>query len=246
MLKIPSQVANEMIKACHKLYQRRLVANHDGNITFKISTQTEPAFYVATPTSFSKGDVSEDDLLILDETGTVIEGKHKVFSEIAFHMSIYRIRKDIQCVVHAHPALASGIALAGQEIGVPAIPEAIVSLGSPISTVKSMPANAIDLLELNRVLNYADAFLMTGNGAWTVGQSIMQTYYRMELVEHIAEQQLTALRLGGIKGLPTLLVEELLAKRPKATDAVAVFDRERERLREIVAAELKSLLDSEE
>jgi L-fuculose-phosphate aldolase len=193
----------DIVTACHKLYGRNLVANHDGNITFKVDSDGTGVCYIATPTSFSKSDVTEADLLRLDKNGKVVEGRHKVFSEIAYHLAIYKTRPDINCVVHAHPPTASAFALAGLEIGTPAIPEAIVSLGRHILNTKFI--SPLDLSEMenevSRVLKDSDAFVIPGNGAWTVGQSVMQTYYRMELVEHVAKQHWKGILLGGVKPL---------------------------------------------
>ena len=57
--------ADLIVKACGLLYARGLVANHDGNISCRLPGGK----ILATPTSFSKGDVGVEDLLILDEQG---------------------------------------------------------------------------------------------------------------------------------------------------------------------------------
>jgi L-fuculose-phosphate aldolase len=212
---------NEIVTACHKLYDRQLVSNHDGNITFRCDEG-----FIATPTSFSKGEVTEDDLLVLDSEGHVTRGRHKVFSEIAVHLLIYQLRPDVKCIVHAHPPTASGFGLSDNEIGTPSIPEAIVSLGRGIFTAQNSSRE-----ELSRVLAESDGFVIRGNGGWTVGQGVMQTYYRMELVEHVARQHLTALQLGG-----------LLAKRPPRK---SILDSDR-RLRKLVEEEVRSIFSREE
>jgi L-fuculose-phosphate aldolase len=203
---------------CQRLSQKGFVANHDGNVTLKLPDGR----FLATPTSFSKFDVTEDDLLVLDSSGKVLEGKHKVFSEVSWHLAIYRIRPDISCVVHAHPPTASGFGLAGQEIGVPGLPEAIVSLGrhilttgflSPLDKAASLAGGLFDL-EFSRALGESDACVVPGNGVWAVGDDPLQAYLRVELVEQIARQHLVAHQLGGVRRLSSELVAELLKKRP--------------------------------
>jgi L-fuculose-phosphate aldolase len=228
----------DMVTACKKLYERGLVANHDGNITCKLPPDGTPCRFLSTPTSFSKGDITQADLLRLDGTGKVVEGRHRVFSEIALHMAIYKVRPDISCVVHGHPPVASGFGIAGQEIGVPAIPEAIVSLGRHILNTQFI--SPLDLTnaeaEFRRVLAESDAFVLPGNGVWAVGTNIMQTYYRLELVEQIAQQHLAAEKLGGIKRLSPELVDELVKKRPRPSPP-----QNNSNLRELVAEELRTL-----
>src|SRR5262245_46753245 len=104
---------SQIVLACHRLAQRGLVANHDGNITLKL----DKGCFLATPTSFAKADVTVEDLLLLDAQGKVLEGKHKVFSEISWHLSIYRVRPDVRSIIHGHPSTASGFGIAGKEVG---------------------------------------------------------------------------------------------------------------------------------
>ncbi|MBK9294564.1 MAG: class II aldolase/adducin family protein [Oligoflexia bacterium] len=221
------EIKAEIAKCCQRMWQRGYVANHDGNISYKIS----PNLYIATPTSFSKADVTEDSLILIDEKANVVEGKYKVFSEISWHFAIYQARADVSCVVHGHPPVATGIGLSGSEIGTPALAEAVVSLGRAINTLKFFSPlelthkhddlnfnSAINLEfknEVTRVLTDCDSFLASGNGVWTVGQEVTQTYLRLELVEQIAQASLHAKAFGGVKALSSELVEALLKKRPK-------------------------------
>jgi L-fuculose-phosphate aldolase len=207
------EIKAQIVDCSHRLWKKGYVANHDGNISYKISQN----LFIATPTSFSKIDINEEDLLIVDHQGQVKEGKHKVFSEFALHLSIYKTRSDVQAIVHGHPPAATGIGLSGFEIGIPGLPEAIISLGRGILTTSFMPQSKIDTGELERVLKESDAFLIPGNGVWCVGQNILQTYLRLELVEQISLATIYAKNFGGVKPLPVELVEELLKKRPKVS-----------------------------
>jgi len=202
----------KIVDVCRRLDQKGFVANHDGNVTFKLSEN----LILATPTGFSKADVRLEDILLVDFKGQVVEGRHKVFSEIAWHLAIYDIRPDIQCIVHAHPPVASGLALAGKAIGTPSVPEAIVSLGRSIELSRFLKPSGDPNLqsEMSRCLGQSDAVIAPGNGVWTVGSEPLQTYLRLELVEQIARMHAVAALFGGVQPLEPQLVEELLKKRP--------------------------------
>lgn len=270
------------------------MANHDGNISFKLNADISDGsqwksqglpdqnLYLVTPTSFSKADVTAEDLLIVSDSGPsakadvqaqtgytqvghkILEGRHKIFSEWSWHSLIYSacddLKKDIKCVVHAHPPVATAFSVAKREIGTPALPEAIVSLGAPIKTLEFYaPAAAspghTDFLEVKNsikaALSEADAFLIPGNGVWAVGQDIVQTYLRVELVENLARIHLDAESLGGIKALPVNLVAELLSKRPgrvttqtgvqDTTATVAVSAIGHNLIRDLITKELQNL-----
>ncbi len=236
----------QIVIACQKLWQRGLVANHDGNISLKLGQN----LILATPTSFSKADIKDTDLLQIDNSGKVIEGDHKVFSEISWHLAIYKVRPDIKCVVHAHPPVASGFGLSGYEIGIPALPEAIVSLGSPIlntSFISPLDSSTTFEIEFGRALAQTDACIVPGNGVWAVGQTVEQAYLRLELVEQIAKQHLTAFTLGALNRLSSELVSELLMKRqkPGTREVNTVSNRPKFEVPPLDLTELKAIVRGE-
>ena len=55
------------------------------------------------------------DMVIVDMDGKRIAGKRRVSSEIGMHLLIYRLRPDVQRIVHAHPPTATGFAAAGMD-----------------------------------------------------------------------------------------------------------------------------------
>jgi L-fuculose-phosphate aldolase len=62
----------------------------------------------------------------------------------------------------------------------------------------------------------ADAMLLAGNGALTLGRDLEQAYLRMELVEHYAKVLWYARPLGGARALEPAQVQKLLEARKKA------------------------------
>ena len=49
---------------------------------------------------------------------------------MAMHVAIYDNRPDINSVVHAHPPISTGFAVAGRALNLGLMPELIVSMGS--------------------------------------------------------------------------------------------------------------------
>src|SRR5579883_2506147 len=129
------QQREEIAQISQELHQRGWVANHDGNITVRLSGGN----LLATPTAVSKRKIREDSLLLLDATGQLISGRGKPFSELGLHLAVYRTRPDVQAVIHAHPPAATGFAVAQIELGEPFLPEAVVSLGPKVTTAPFAP-----------------------------------------------------------------------------------------------------------
>lgn len=195
------------------LHARGWVANHDGNV----SVRDADGRFVATPTAWSKRLVEEADLLVIDRKGTVLRGRHRLFSEWQLHRAAYDARPDVQAVIHAHPPTACGFALAGVPLGVPVTAEVLVSIG-PL--IPSVPFAAPGSEELERsVADHAerhDALLLDRHGVLCLGDDLEQAFLRLELVEHYARQLLVARQLGGERPLPEAAVAPLLKARTRA------------------------------
>ena len=93
-------------------YQKGWVAANDGNISVRLGADR----ILATPTGVSKGMMEPEDLIICDLDGNKVEGERECTSEILMHTTIYRMRPDVQAVVHAHPPVATGFAVAGRPL----------------------------------------------------------------------------------------------------------------------------------
>ena len=120
-----------MVDVCDALYRKGWVANHDGNVTYRLDSDR----YLSTPTAESKGVVSEEMLIVIDENGKVLSGTHRPFSERVLHLAAYQARPDVKAVIHAHPPTATAFAVAGKGLDRPIIAEAVVSLGPRIPLV---------------------------------------------------------------------------------------------------------------
>jgi L-fuculose-phosphate aldolase len=189
------------------------VANHDGNL----SQRLPGGRLLATPTSFSKGEIREEDLLVLDLEGRVRQGRHKVFSEIALHLRCFAARPDVNVVLHAHPPTSTGFAVAGVEVDPCILAESIVSLGDRIPLVPyGIPGSRASEDALADHIARADAVLLENHGVITVGNCIEQAFLRMELVEHLARIQSAALQVGTARRIPAADIQRLMDKRIRA------------------------------
>ncbi len=202
-----------LVRYSKRIYEKGWVANHDGNLSARLG----PSRFIATPTSFSKGDVDRESLVVVDAQGTKIAGRNNIFSEIALHLAAYRERDDISAVVHAHPPFATAMACAGAELPSPFIAEAVVSLGHRVPLVPFAPPGSDAFVTgLLEYVPHYDALLLEGHGVIAYGDSVEQAFLRLELVEHLARIATHAQAWGGTHPLPREVVDALLEKRRKA------------------------------
>jgi L-fuculose-phosphate aldolase len=174
------------------LHDRGLIAATDGNISVRLNEVS----VLVTPTCISKGMMSTDDLLVVDMHGRKISGFRDVTSEIAMHMTIYRMRSDVNAIVHAHPPTATAFAACGLALDQALISEVLLSLG-PVPLAHYATPGTSELSE--SLLPYIpghDAVLMANHGVVTYGTDLMQAYMNMETVEHFAKIALVVKQLG--------------------------------------------------
>jgi L-fuculose-phosphate aldolase len=192
-------------------YQKGWVASNDGNISFRLG----PDRILATPTGVSKGMMEPEDLIICDMDGTKVEGARERTSEILMHTTIYQMRPDVQAVVHAHPPVATGFAVAGRPLNLALLPEVVIGLGCIPLADYGLPGTPELSEALKPFIPTYDALLMANHGAVCYADDLMKAFFRMEMVEHFARITLVAELLGGPKVLPQVEVDKLRASRAR-------------------------------
>ncbi len=163
------------------MWQRGLVGATEGNLSVRLS----PRRILCTPAGTCKGRLRPSDLVVIDPLGAAV-GDGIPSTEIAMHVRCYAVREDCQAVVHAHPLVATGFALAGEEIPDDLLPEAAAVLGS-VATVPFALPGTTDLPDaLEPLLADHKTFLLANHGALALGKDLMDAYNRMETLERVA------------------------------------------------------------
>jgi len=193
------------------VYQHGWVAANDGNITIRLDQER----ILATPTGTSKGMMSLDDLIIVDMEGKKISGRKEQTSEIAMHLTVYKMRPDIKAVLHAHPPVATGFAAAGKPLNLALLPEVIIGLGCVPLADYGLPGTDELTEPLLPYIPKYDAVLLGNHGVTCWGEDVYKAFFRMETVEHFARISLVAELLGGAKVLPKVEVDKLFDSRTR-------------------------------
>jgi L-fuculose-phosphate aldolase len=116
-MRIEHKHREEIVRYGRMLHQQGFVAAMDGNLSVRLKDDR----ILVTPTCVSKGAMRPADMVIVDLEGKRVSGRRNVTSEIGMHLLIYRLRPDIQAIVHAHPPTATGFAAAGIALNEPLV-----------------------------------------------------------------------------------------------------------------------------
>ena len=201
----------DIVEVGRRLWTRGFVASNDGNISVRIA----PDRLLVTPASVSKGFMSPEMMVVTDLDGAVISSApgRKPSSEIQMHLVAYRARADVGAVVHAHPPLSTGFAVAGIPLDRAVLAEVVTTLGSiPIAEYGTPSTDEL----ANAVAPYVrvhDGLLLANHGALALGRDLYAAYYKMETIEHFARISLVARMLGRERLLSREEVERLQGLR---------------------------------
>jgi L-fuculose-phosphate aldolase len=182
----------DIVEVGRRMYARGYTASNDGNISVRLG----PERLLMTPKSVCKGFMTPDMMCITDLDGRKLQGDRDPSSETLMHLEVYRQRPDVQAVVHAHPPIATGFAVAGIPLTRPVLAEVLTTLGSIPIAEYATPSTSELPQAVRKYIKAHDGMLLANHGALTVGGDLFSAYYKMETIEHFAKISLVARLLG--------------------------------------------------
>ena len=174
------------------MYARGYTASNDGNISVRLGSDR----LLMTPKSVCKGFMTPDMMCITDLEGRKLQGDRDPSSEMLMHLEVYRQRPDVRAVVHAHPPIATGFAVAGIPLDRAVLAEVLTTLGSIPIAEYATPSTRELPEAVRKYIKAHDGMLLANHGALTVGTDLYSAYYKMETIEHFAKISLVARLLG--------------------------------------------------
>lgn len=193
---ILEQVRRALVDVHHRAYQRGLIAGTGGNISARVG-DTDRILIKATGVSF--GDLSGEDLVLIDLDGRAAVDGRMPSKEVPFHTELYRLRPDVRAVVHTHSVAAGAHAVCGTEIPMVTTTARFHLRRVPVVPY-GMPGSA-DLAAKIREA-YSDpkvnTVLLQNHGLISVDADLYRAYYLAELAEDTAKIHLMAKQLGPL------------------------------------------------
>lgn len=180
-----------------RLYNRGLTSCSGGNV----SLRSETGSIFITPSQIDKGNICADQIAEMDINGNLLSAEFKPSMETAMHLAIYRGRKDVKAIVHAHPPKATAWACSENKLENNLCGEARYLLGE-ISYAKYELMGTESLASsVSSSLAGNNAVLLQNHGALTTGESLFSAYDRMEVLENLAELQILVKQIGSVSKL---------------------------------------------
>jgi L-fuculose-phosphate aldolase len=187
-----SSLRADIVEVGRRMYARGYTASNDGNISARLGSDR----LIMTPKSVCKGFMTPEMMCITDLEGRKLQGDRDPSTEMLMHLEVYRQRPDVQAVVHAHPPIATGFAVAGIPLDRAVLAEVLTTLGSIPIAEYATPSTRELPDAVRKYIRAHDGMLLANHGALTVGVDLLSAYFKMETIEHFAKISLVARLLG--------------------------------------------------
>ena len=192
----------DMITLIHRSYKMGLFTATHGTYSVRLSDGS----FIITPFGCDRAYLEEDDLVRVKSD---MKELGKTPSRAVFlHQKIYDTHPDIHAILIAHPVHAMAFAVTDTKFDARTIPESYILLRN----VKKLPYNLIytDADKVAAEFDDAHPVLMTENDCVVVtGNSLLQAFDRLEVMESTAHSILDSMALGPIAFISDEEVEDL-------------------------------------
>ena len=156
-----------------------------GNISIRNPETNE--IYLS-PSGMNYTTISEDDIIIVNLKGEILEGTRKPTIEAGLHVAIYNARPEVNAVVHTHPIYSTVFSCCGEDIPL-IFNEAAQILGDTCKTADYALPGSTELADncIKALGEKANSCLLKSHGAVCVGENIESAFAVCKVLEVTAE-----------------------------------------------------------
>lgn len=180
------QAKELVIKAGHELIETGLIARTWGNISCRISDTQ----FVITPSGRAYETLTPEEIVLVNIEDLEYEGEIKPSSEKGIHAACYKLRPEVNFVIHTHQVNASIVSALGMDINnVEGENASIVGNNVPIASyglpgTKKLRKGVIDAITRSD----SKAAVMAHHGAVCMGVDYDDAFNVAKCLENICEQ----------------------------------------------------------
>ena len=197
-------IKDKIIDIGKKLYLKNLTVATSGNISIK----TDKGIYI-TASGSSLGSLKKEDIVLTDLEGNEIS-QGKASSEKKLHVAIYKLRKDVNAIIHTHPVYLTSFAVCNKELKEPIMSENILYFEDIPVAKYAMPSS--DELVANTIkhIKKRDVVIMANHGAIALADNIEHAFSKIETAEYYAQVSIFSNIIGNPVSLPKKEVAKLI------------------------------------
>jgi L-fuculose-phosphate aldolase len=195
----------EVAKYMRRLYWQGLTTTSGGNISLKINDN----IILITPSATDKGSMRWNEIGIMTIIGENLTPDLKPSIEYEMHLSIYKKKKDVSAIVHAHPLFASAYTAMKCKIDTNLTAEARAICGDPCFVPYALMGTKELASLASENIASSDILLLENHGILTTGSSLLQAFDKLEVLENAAKMTMIVEIMGKKKPLSKTRIIEL-------------------------------------
>ncbi len=186
------------------------VKNFTPGVSGNMSARFEDKILI-TASGTANGYLSENDFSLIDYEGNVVGENPKASSEKLLHCEFYKMREDINYIIHVHSPYLSTFAACNKALDEAYMAENVFYFGRIPIAEYGLPSSR-DLVEkTSKYFKDYSAVLMANHGFIVGDKTLKDAYLKLELAESYAQVVLNSRLLGGARMLNEKQIEEILA-----------------------------------
>ncbi len=183
----------EIVRFGKKLLEKGLVTGTGGNLSLR-----EGDLVAVSPSAVEYDAMIPEDVVIMDMSGAVVEGRLSPSSETHLHLAVYGSRPDVFSVVHTHSPYACVMACLGWDIPVFHYLVALAGRSIPVAPYALFGTEELASGAL-RAMGDGNAVLLSNHGLVAVGKDLPGAFRIAETVEFVSMVYSLARTLGDPK-----------------------------------------------
>jgi L-fuculose-phosphate aldolase len=176
----------EVARFMRRLYRQGLTTTSGGNLSLRLSEE----IIVITPSATDKGTMRWSEVGLMSIFGDNLTPELKPSIEFEMHLSIYKRRKDVSAIVHAHPVCASAFTAMKLKINTNLTAEARAILGDPVMVPYALMGTVHLASNVADKAEHSDILLLENHGILTTGTTLLQAFDKLEVLENAARMTL--------------------------------------------------------
>lgn len=173
-----------VVDTCKNLVEKGFLSATGGNVSVRIGSENAIA---VTPSNYDYLKMVPEDVCVVDLDLQPLAGTRIPSVETPMHAAIYRVRPDVNAIIHTHQVYPSTLALIGEPI--PALfDEQVRFLGRSVDIIPYAPSGTGALMKTvaKHVQNHNNAFIMANHGALLFGDNMERAVHNVSVLEKCA------------------------------------------------------------
>lgn len=173
-----------VVEIAHRLARRGFAGTFEGNISYRNGER----IYM-TPTTQDKETLTEGKIICIDIDGNQEEGDLAKTSEYILHTEIYRMRSDVNAVVHCHAPFSTAWAQAGQSYETKCATEGILQFGRVPCCRYGMPGTRDILGDISKYIMDYDAVFLQNHGVVAYAADPLTAFAKICSLENLLQTE---------------------------------------------------------